>query len=273
VRVRGFVHVLQALRPRLGEIVLAGGWAWYLYRKYLTDERGLPGEFTLDVDLALPRGLSLAGDSLDKLLAAADFETHMQGDDRPPITTHSWPSFLAPEAIVEFLTPARGSGESATLEVSGVVAQQLRFIDLLLDDPLTIDVNEHDEEEAFIGSVRVPRVGLFVLQKSLTYRRRRERQKRFKDLFYVFDLVDQTRQLQESIGNDVRAWAGSQGPSRIREAATFLQEDCGQPESEMIGRVLEQIPPEQRPLRRYLSETFLTLVQVLEDAAARASTT
>jgi hypothetical protein len=55
MRIRGFVHVLQALEPRLSDVVLAGGWAWYVYRKYLTGERNLPGEFTLDVDLVVPR--------------------------------------------------------------------------------------------------------------------------------------------------------------------------------------------------------------------------
>ena len=37
MKIRGFVHVLKAIEPRLGEVVIVGGWAWYLYRKYLTD--------------------------------------------------------------------------------------------------------------------------------------------------------------------------------------------------------------------------------------------
>ena len=40
--------------------MLTGGWAWYLYRKYLTAEEGLPGEFTLDMDFVLLRRLRKA---------------------------------------------------------------------------------------------------------------------------------------------------------------------------------------------------------------------
>jgi hypothetical protein len=78
MRVRGFIHVLQALEPRLSEIVLAGGWAWYVYRKYLTGEWSLPGEFTLDVDLVVPRRLASTGPRLDEMLDAADFELEME---------------------------------------------------------------------------------------------------------------------------------------------------------------------------------------------------
>src|SRR5713226_6449285 len=145
MRIGGFVHVLQALEPRLGEIVLAGGWAWYVYRKYLTGERSLPGEFTLDVDLVVPRRLASTEPRLDQMLTAADFELEMEGEERPPVSKYSWPSTEHSEAIVEFLTPSRGSGEVATLEINGVVAQQLRFLDLLLDEPLQVRVDERDE--------------------------------------------------------------------------------------------------------------------------------
>jgi hypothetical protein len=213
MRVRGFAHVLQALEPRLRDIVVTGGWAWYLYRKYLTGERKLPGEFTLDVDIVLPRRLTVIGSQLDKMLATADFEVDMEGDENPPVTRYSWPSAEAPEAVVEFLTPARASGDKATLAIDGVVAQQLHFMDLLLDDPSVVEVNEHAEGETFVGSVQVPRVGHFVLQKALTFRRRHDREKRYKDLFYIFDLADESRHLSTTLENDILRWKSQRGPN------------------------------------------------------------
>jgi hypothetical protein len=261
MKLRGFVHALQALEPRLGDIVLTGGWAWYLYRKYLTGEKNLPGEFTLDMDLVVPRTLA-SRPQLDEMLELADFELEMSGDEHPPVSKYSWPSTEAPEAVVEFLTPARGSGETATLAVNGVVAQQLRFLDLLLDDPVLLDVNEQAESESYIGRVRVPRVGLFVLQKALTFRRRRPRGKMYKDLFYIFDLADESRGLLTNIEEDSRGWMSRNGTAWLQNAAQSLEEDCGNPEADAIGRVVEQIPDEQRPPRRYVSETFARLVSI-----------
>jgi hypothetical protein len=267
MKVRGFIRVLQALQPRLADVVLTGGWAWYVYRKYLTGEKSIPGEFTLDVDIVLPRRFRATGPDLDDLLQESDFELEMGGDERPPVSRHSWPSAKDPEAIVEFLTPALGAGAEATLEVSGVVAQQLRFLDLLLDDPLVLRVHERARGESFDGTVCVPRVGLFVLHKALTYRRRKLKEKRYKDLFYVFDLVDESRNLGSSIDADLAFCLTKRGRSWLMRAAEFLEKDCGRPEDDAIGRVRDQIPEERRPSRRYVSETLAGLARGLKKAS------
>lgn len=141
MNIKGFIRVLKALEPRLGELVIVGGWAWYLYRKYLTAAAGLEGEFTHDVDVAVPRPLA-AGRSLDRLLAEAAFAEDMTGDETPPVTRYAWPSTQEPEAVIDFLTPARGAGTQATLAMGGIVAQQLRTLDVLVEDPLVLSINE-----------------------------------------------------------------------------------------------------------------------------------
>ena len=67
----------------------------------------------------------------------------------------------SPEAVVDLLTPARGAGIEATLRTGGVVAQQLRTLDVLLEAPLGLSINERSETENFVGTVRVPRLGTF----------------------------------------------------------------------------------------------------------------
>ena len=267
MKVRGFVQVLRALEPRMGELVLTGGWAWYLYRKYLTGERLFPGEFTVDVDVVVPRRLSSGETELDDLLLESDFEIGMEGEERPPVTRYFWPSAERREATVEFLTPARGSGEKATLEINGIVAQQLRFLDLLLHDALTLNVSEGSADEMFRGAVRVPRVGLFVWQKALTFPRRHEQAKRQKDLFYIFDLADVSRGLFPSIGQDIRDFPDRGRPNWKTRAARNLTAECGEVSSPGIGTVMSQIPPESRPQRRYVHETFRSLIRVLEETA------
>ena len=259
----GFVHVLETLAPRLDSLVLTGGWAWYLYRKYLTGERALPSEFTLDVDIVAPRELSGEPVPLDKLLEAGEFESRMEGDERPPVTRHLWPRGEVPEAIVEFLTPMRGSGELATLEIAGVVAQQLRYMDLLLYDPLTLEIDEESDRRRFMGEVRVPRVGLYVWQKALTFTKRKSTAKRDKDLFYIFDLADSSRNLIPRIGNDLALYATSTAVGWRKKAAENLRNECGTVEARGIGRVLSQIPEERRPPRRYVHETFAAMIRLL----------
>lgn len=262
MKVKGFVRVLKALEPRLGEVVIVGGWAWYLYRKYLTASPGLPGEFTLDVDVALPRPLP-AGRGLDRLLKDAAFEEEMSGDDSPPVTRYAWPSREAPEAVIDFLTPVRGAGAEATLKTGGVVAQQLWKLDVLLEDPLVLEISEKSDAEAFLGLVRVPRVGAFLLQKAQTLAKRR-RGKRDKDLFYIFDLADDSRGLGKTIEKDTEYLRLKLGSPVLNDAASTLRRECGEPTASAVAKVLEQVPYERRPSRQYVSETFSRLAGILE---------
>lgn len=264
MKVRGFVHALEALEPRLGDVVLVGRWAWYLYRKYLTGERSFPGEFTRDVDVALPRRLVSESPDLDLLLAESDFDRKMEGTERPPVTRYLWPSTQNAESTVEFLTPALSSGEKATLEIAGIVAQQLRFPDLLLHDPMVLEIEEGSGPARFVGGVRVPRIGLFVWQKALTFSKRHDEQKRNKDLFYMYDLAEESRGLLPQIEKDIRDFP-ARGTTRWRSRGVEnLIAEFGQVDSPGINAVLNQIPEESRPPRRYVRETLGSLITILE---------
>ena len=209
MKLGGFVHALKALEPRLVDIVIVGGWAWFLYRKYLGGARKLPGEFTLDVDVVLPRPL-LPGPDLYDLLKRADFEYEQSGDDTPPVTRYAWPSRQEAKVTVDFLTPARGAGSRPTLSAAGVVAQQLDAMEILLLDPLVLEISEGEGRGGFRGTVRVPRVGAFILQKTLILDKRR--QKRMKDLFYVFDLAEQAGEIGRKIDSDLSLLRDRIGP-------------------------------------------------------------
>lgn len=109
----------------------------------------------------------------------------------------------------------------------------------------------------------MPRLGAFLLQKAQTLSSRRA-SKRDKDLFYIFDLADESRGLRRKIGADVEQLRSRIGAKRLRATASLLRRDCGDPASPAVAKVLEQIPPEQRPLRKYVAETFNRLAAILE---------
>lgn len=126
-----------------------------------------------------------------------------------------------------------------------------------------MSINERSETENFVGAVKVPRLGAFLLQKVQTLSSRRAT-KRDKDLFYIFDLADEGRGLRERIEADTEQIRLKLGAPSLKAAATLLRRDCGQATSSAVAKVMEQIPQEQRPSREYVAETFNRLAVILE---------
>lgn len=100
----------------------------------------------------------------------------------------------------EFLTPLTGSPvrrnkttkqfePDATLANSGVVAQKLRHLEVLLHDPwlVTIPTEDSGIGEA-VADLRIPNPVSFIIQK-LLIREDRARTKRAQDVLYIYDAI------------------------------------------------------------------------------------
>ena len=252
---RGFVHALNALAAYLDDLVICGAWAWYVYRKYLGTTGQLPTDFTRDLDCVSPNHVAVRqGRKIVQHLEASGFEWAPRGDD-PAASYFNWPSVQEPEVEIEFLTPKRGSGEQRIVAVQeDLNAQTLWHLDILLSEPLEIELAEHSEDPegpAFRGKVRVPRIGHFVVQKGLIPGRRTSSEQ-VKDLFYVFDLIDSESGLAQTVHEDVlRASAKGWKGETARSIATLKQQF--EPPY-LLTRIVEQFPQERRPPRRYLQE-------------------
>ena len=139
-----FARLVEALRPWLGHLVVAGGWAHRLHRLHpLAHNPGHEPIRTRDVDFALSPRAPLAGD-ISAALARADFKPAFTGDDAPPVTRYD----LNDDAgfYAEFLVPLEG-GEirrdgrrDVTVSLAGITAQKLRHLDLLLVAPWSVRV-------------------------------------------------------------------------------------------------------------------------------------
>ncbi|MFT0174855.1 GSU2403 family nucleotidyltransferase fold protein, partial [Paraburkholderia mimosarum] len=144
-----FSRLAMTLEPWRKQIVFVGGWAFRLYRyeprAYTADHNPI---FTQDADVAYDTHELLEGD-IKKALEGAGFteEPNLAGGFRPPAMrynlggdTHGF--------YAEFLTPLTGSGrkrdgkggweEDATELHAGVVAQKLRFLEVLLYKPCLV---------------------------------------------------------------------------------------------------------------------------------------
>lgn len=247
----GLDRALQTLEPYLGDLVLCGAWAWYLYRRCLGPDRWMPAEFTRDLDCIGPERLPVRGSLLFDRLEAESFEWVPRGSDTPPAAHFAWPNHERPEIEIEFLVPRRGDGSKRIVELQqGITAQALRHLDILMDSPLELIIDDASpvaSDLEFRGSIWLPTMGHFVIQKALIHARR-EHDDQVKDVFYVFDLIDSENGLAIDVTEDVLAAEGA-WKSGVDELLQFLERRVQEPV--FLRRVLEQYPEERRPSVAY----------------------
>ncbi|MCI0573915.1 MAG: nucleotidyltransferase domain-containing protein [Myxococcaceae bacterium] len=150
---------------------------------------------TRDADIATSLDLRTRGRSIAELLREAGFSEHLKGEDTPPIAEYH----LGEEDggfYAEFLVPLAGSGTRRngapddTATVSGVSAQKLRHIDLLITSPWKLrlaDGNGFPLGEKGL-EILVPNPACFIAQKLLVMQRR-QADKRSKDILYIHDTL------------------------------------------------------------------------------------
>lgn len=82
-----FARVVEALRPWLPAVVIAGGWAHRLQRLHaLAEAPGYLPLITTDVDVVVGSPAPLAEADMRERLLAAEFREEMSGEHQPPIT-------------------------------------------------------------------------------------------------------------------------------------------------------------------------------------------
>jgi hypothetical protein len=195
-----FSRLAVTLEQWRKQIVFVGGWAFRLYRyeprAYTEDHNPI---FTQDADVAYDKREPLEGD-IKKALEGAGFteEPNLAGGFRPPTMRYN----LGGDAngfYAEFLTPLEGSGrkrdgkggwlEDATELHAGVVAQKLRYLEVLLYQPWLVTIPEDESGlDETVTDLRVPNPVSFMIQK-LLIRDKRIGQKRAQDVLYIHDTL------------------------------------------------------------------------------------
>ena len=255
----GLDRALRALGPYVEDVVLCGAWAWYVHRRCSGAATWIPEEFTRDVDCVGQETLALRGTApLQVCLEAQEFVWAPRGDDTPPVALFAWPTIASPEVEIEFLAPARGDGLVRVVELQkGVTAQTLRDVDILLDEPVRVRIDDSSplaSELPYRGTFQVPKVGHFCIQKALIHRRR-DTEQQVKDVFYVFDLINSVNGMSAAVLSDVvaaeRRWGA--GVSALVE---LLHQRAREPR--FLKALAEQFPTERRPLLPYVEHEIET---------------
>ncbi|HEV7238337.1 MAG TPA: GSU2403 family nucleotidyltransferase fold protein [Thermoanaerobaculia bacterium] len=187
-----FARLVDALRPFLDRLLIIGGWACRLYR--YRSEASIPAYpplFTEDADVAIPTGTTWSESLRDRLLRNG-FAEEFLGEDHPPVTHYR----LGEEASVfyaEFLTPLVGGrgqpGRTSqdTTEIAGVVAQKLRYLDVLMIEPWRITLDDRALNHR--ADIRVPNAVCYIAQKLLIHKQRASKD-RAKDVLYIHDTIE-----------------------------------------------------------------------------------
>lgn len=192
----GLARLIEALEPWLSKIVIIGGWAHRLFR-YHQQAQPVAYEplFTLDTDVAVPSTLEVGEQDIRSRLQQAGFQEQFLGDNQPPATHYHLGSEDG-SFYAEFLTPLIGSeydrqgNRRATSQVAGVTSQNLRYIDLLLEAPWTVELSVGDGFPFQNGKqIRIANPAHFMAQKLLIHERR-ERRSRAKDILYLHDTIE-----------------------------------------------------------------------------------
>jgi hypothetical protein len=191
-----FSRLIEALRPWLGQIMFIGGRAHRLYRER---PEAVPVAYealqTDDADVALnPRTMS-ASESIRVRLKEFGFDEEFSGDDRPPVTHYG----LGPKDAgfyAEFLTPLLGGEQrrdgspDVTERIAGVVAQKLRYIDVLLVAPWSVTLRrEAGFDLTEPATILIPNPTSYLVQKLLIHGLRKPGD-RAKDALYIHDTIE-----------------------------------------------------------------------------------
>jgi Nucleotidyltransferase len=190
-----FERIVKALGPYLDELVFVGAWCQRLLRFH---QFAVPPTFaplmSEDADVATPERLAPRSESIAERLRAAGFRASLSGSELLPVSKY-YPDDRG--LYVEFIAPLRGGGHTRngerddTLSIAGITAAKLRYVDLLLHRPWTLELKTTDGFP--VGddriSMQLANPVSYLAQKVLSIRRRPQPQKRAKDALYVHDTL------------------------------------------------------------------------------------
>ncbi|MBW1980096.1 MAG: hypothetical protein JRJ12_02645 [Deltaproteobacteria bacterium] len=266
----GFLQTLWILRDYLPVIVVGGGWVPLLYYHYLLADKSKEPIRTRDIDLFVDIHLPVVGEKpLDELLLEAGFKPTFKSADSPPII-HYVGTIAGEEVEIEFLTDQRGARDAVVIEVQkGLHAEALRYISIPVTHAIEVTVDDFRIGKKYQAlKVRVPSPEAYIFHKGLIFERRKDRQKKAKDLYYIFDILANCPELKEPIITGLKGFQ-KEYHSWFSRFIKNLQKNFLDLGSDGIFMISSQRPAGAFPgltreqFRQYVFAIFLQLIEEL----------
>jgi hypothetical protein len=267
----GFLKVLWILRDYLPVIVVGGGWVPFLYYHYLVADKSREPIRTRDIDLLVDSHVPVfGGKSVDGLLLEARFKPVFKSSDTPPVI-HYEGTIEGEEVEIEFLTDQRGAKDDVVIEVQqGLHAEALRFISIPIIHAIDVTIDDFQigaEHRPF--TVRVPSPEAYIFHKGLIFERRKDKQKKAKDLYYIFDILANCPELRERIIKGLNGFR-KEHASWFSSFLQNLQRNFSDLTAEGIPMISSQRPAgafprlTEKQFRRYALAVFQELIEELQ---------
>jgi len=269
---RGLLKTLAVLRPYLPQIVIGGGWAPFLYYRYLAKNREHTPVLTRDIDFMVGHQVPIVGpQTIDELLTKeAKLTTAFKNLDNPAVI-HYEGTIDGVEVEIEFLTNQSGSQEEKVLIVQkGLHAEALRYVSIIVENTLLLEI---DNAESAQGDgpliVQVPKPAAYIFQKGLSFPARRDKQKASKDLYYIFDILAKIPDEYIFEGGDFEVLAGKH-TAWFNQFISNLSSQFESADAEGPVRIVEQRPADALPdlgddqLRHFAHGTMVQFIQKME---------
>jgi len=269
---RGLLKTLAVLRPYLPQIVIGGGWAPFLYYRYLAKNREHTPVLTRDIDFMVGHQIPIVGpQTIDEILTKeAKLTTAFKNLDNPAVI-HYEGTIDGVEVEIEFLTDQTGSQEERVLIVQkGLHAEALRYVSIIVENTLLLEI---DNAESAQGDgpliVQVPKPAAYIFQKGLSFPARRDKQKASKDLYYIFDILAKIPAEYIFEGGDFEVLSGKH-PAWFNQFISNLSSQFESADAEGPVRIVEQRPADALPdlgddqLRHFAHGTMVQFIQKME---------
>jgi hypothetical protein len=250
----------RALDAYSEDIVLAGGLVTLCYRKIYTSVlEGHASLFTFDVDWAVQNKVLLKErQSVVELLRSAGYQEVLSHLVVPPVAKYQHKRFDPEDpapVYLEFVTDrvggpkSRTGGDRSSIDVqAGFIVSALPYVRILLDGTLNFNLVDLDGigiEEPL--QVQVPHPANYVLHKLLVSEKRAKREKRDKDLAYVYDVALVTQNDWDAITKRFKEIeGGNKYPAKwIKDARRIVSNNFRDETSDgpiVISRIYRSIP-------------------------------
>lgn len=266
---KGFFIALLILKDYLSDMVISGGWVPFIYYHYLLSNSDKEPLRTKDIDLVVPKKLKVRGKTIDEILKGRGFRPVFKSLDTPPVISYEG-NIEGCDIEIEFLTTQKGPGGKKVIKVQkGLHAQALRFISLLIENTLLIEIHDFKlaNEEAL--KIKVPTPGAFIFQKGLVFTRRTRKLKKAKDLYYIFDILSNCQELHSHIYNEFARFKEAY-PSWYNKFISNLNTYFSEVTSKGVVLVQTQRPGDAFPhltdeqFKQYVLGSFKEFIKKLE---------
>lgn len=234
-----FIKGMEAIEPYLDKLVIAGGWAPYLYAQiYKSGIRRNP-LITKDIDLVVAeRGFVEDVPTLDETIIAAGFRHDFASLDDPPVVRYINDSSEKSIIEIEFITNASGQREGV-VKIGSINAQSLRYVRPLLENPWSFDLADAGHHRNLI--VRLPRPSAYLFHKALTSGRRNHEDKTAKDLYYIFYVLESFPEWRAQTLLEISKYSTTRKPW-VDKALAYLQPRFADMDSPGIDYLVSQRP-------------------------------